>query len=84
MHHMIFCCHSPEGAPPICTKSMVGTRNVDGMWGTANLVPVACGYIDADIGEFPGDHVCLWCDIAYTSTFGHDLPKVHLPIARRL
>ena len=82
MHHMVFCKHDPANAPPTCSKTHATKRNVDGVWGTANLVPLRCGFLEA--GDFPGDHVAIWFDIAYTDAFGHNLPKVHTPMARRL
>ena len=82
MHHMVFCRHDPALAPPTCSRTTATKRNVDGVWGTANLVPLRCGFLEA--GDFPGDHVAIWFDIAYSDAFGHDLPTVFRPLARRL
>jgi hypothetical protein len=34
--------------------------------------------------EIPGDHLPIWFDISYNQAFGHALPKIWHPKARRL
>ena len=82
MHHMVFCRHNQADAPATCNKNTTTHKNVDGVWGTANLVPLKCGFLEA--GDFPGDHVMIWMDIAYEDALGHNPPPVHRPEARRL
>jgi len=45
MHNLIYEHHSPEGAPTTYFRNTNG-RVVDGLWGTAGISAVRCGYLD--------------------------------------
>ena len=81
MHHMVFCRHDPAGFPATCVANTKKV-SIDGVWGTANLVPVRSGYLEA--GDFPGDHTPIWFDITYQSAFGHAPPVPQTISARKL
>lgn len=61
------------------------TKNpIDGIWVSPSLSIQAGGYFAYDTLIMNTDHRCLWVDIAYTTAFGHNMPAIVRPAARRL
>ena len=79
MHHMVFCRHDPRDFPASCERTHTTNRTIDGIWGTANLIPIRCGYLEA--GDIPGDHCPIWFDISYETALGHNPPPPSQPDA---
>ena len=82
MHNMVFCLHDPADFPSTSDKATVNKRTVDGIFGTANLIPIRAGYLE--LGEFLGNHHPIWFDVSYQNALGHRPPKFDLPSMRRL
>ena len=81
LKHLIFSRHDSTAAPATmaCNHSRV---SVDGIWASLSITLIQGGYLDFDI--IPGDHQPIWFDLSYTQVFGHDLPTIWKPQARRL
>ncbi len=61
------------------------TKNpIDGIWATPSINISAGGYFDYDELILNTDHRCLWIDISYITAFGHTMPAIIKPSARRL
>jgi hypothetical protein len=72
---------SHEGRPPPTYNR--GTEAIDSIFVSPALVGCPCGYLA--FGEaIPSDHRALWVDIPFQLAFGHHLPSVVFPHARRL
>lgn len=57
---------------------------IDGIWLSPGLQVQACGYTGYDT-IFPNmDHRCLWVDLLCKQAFGHKMPAIVRPPARRL
>jgi len=57
---------------------------IDGIWGSQDLHILSGGYFDYD-AVFPNtEHRCLWFDISFVSAFGHNMPAIVRPPARKL
>ena len=82
LRHLIFSKHDSAQAPPTCTKVTTSTRAVDGIWASPCLDLVRGGYLPKR--SFPGDHLSIWFELSYEQAFGHALPKIWRPTARRL
>ena len=82
MHNMVFQLHEPADFPSTSDKPTVNKRTVDGIFGTANLIPIRAGYLE--LGEFLGNHHPIWFDVSYQNALGHRPPKFDQPSMRRL
>ena len=60
MHNLIFQNHDKTDAPTTFFRNKNG-KVLDGIWGTANISAVKCGYLEPC--DFPGDHSAVWLDI---------------------
>jgi hypothetical protein len=59
-------------------------KPIDGIWASPSINIVGGGYFLFD-EVFPDtDHKCLWIDITYITAFGHNMPAIVRPSARRL
>ena len=81
MHNLIFQKHDEATAPTTFFRNRNG-KVMDGMWGTANIAAVKCGYLEPC--DFPGDHSAIWMDISYNCALGHNPPLPSNPDANRL
>ena len=81
MHNLIFQKHDETLAPTTFFRNKKG-KVMDGMWGTANISAVKCGYLEPC--DFPGDHSAIWVDISYNCALGHNPPLPSNPDANRL
>jgi len=81
MHNLIFEHHSLDGAPTtyFCNTN---DRVMDGLWGTANISAVRCGYLEPK--EMEDDHSAIWVDISFTDALAHNPPTPATPPARHL
>jgi exonuclease III len=80
LRHLIFSKHDSSLAPPTYYRA---TRTaVDGIWASPSLDLVRGGYLPKL--AFPGDHLPIWFELSYHQAFGHSLPKIWKPQARRL
>ncbi len=57
---------------------------IDGIWTSPNIDISAGGYFAYDSVFLNTDHRCLWIDITFITAFGHNMPIIHKPKARRL
>ena len=57
---------------------------IDGIWATPGIVIQEGGYFEYDSVFINTDHRCLWIDISFISAFGHNMPHIVKPSARRL
>ncbi len=57
---------------------------IDGIWVSPSIEVQACGYFDYDSVFVNTDHRCLWADISFVNAFGHNMPVIVRPAARRL
>ena len=71
LHNLIFEQHSPEQAPTTYFRNTKG-RVMDGLWGTANISALRCGYLEPK--DMEGDHSAIWIDISFTTALGHNPP----------
>jgi hypothetical protein len=55
-----------------------GSRPIDGIFVSEEIYSTACGYV-----ESPSDHLCVWLDLDFATTFG-DLKKIDRLQIRRL
>jgi len=81
MHNLIFQNHDETDAPTTFFRNQNG-KVLDGIWGTANISAVKCGYLEPC--DFPGDHSAVWMDISYNCALGHNPPLPANPDANRL
>jgi len=81
MHNLIFQNHDKTNAPTTFFWNKNG-KVLDGIWGTANISAVKCGYLEPC--DFPGDHSAVWMDISYNCALGHNPPLPANPDANRL
>eukprot|EP00978_Attheya_sp_CCMP212_P000998 scaffold2064_cov29-Attheya_sp.AAC.1 len=80
MREIIMSVNDPTKAPGTFNR---GSTPIDGMWATFHLEPIRAGYTDLAHG-FGGDHRIGCADFTYENIFGHLLPAIERPIARRL
>ena len=57
---------------------------IDGIWTSPNIDISTGGYFAYDSVFLNTDHRCLWIDITFVTAFGHNMPIIHKPKARRL
>ncbi len=57
---------------------------IDGIWASPNICLKAGGYFAYDDVFLNTDHRCLWLDISFENAFGHNMPAIIRPQARRL
>jgi hypothetical protein len=57
---------------------------IDRIWGTPGIDIKAGGYFQFDEVFVNTDHRCLWMDITFINAFGHSMPPLFRPKARRL
>jgi hypothetical protein len=57
---------------------------IDGIWVSSGLVIEQCGYLHYDSIFTGAEHCCLWVELSFISTFGHNMPAIVHPKARRL
>ncbi len=57
---------------------------IDGIWATPGIVIQEGGYFEYDPVFINTDHRCLWIYISFISAFGHNMPHIIRPSARRL
>lgn len=57
---------------------------IDGIWASPSIQNKAGGYFAYDEVFLNTDHRCLWIDISYENAFGHIMPTIVKPQARRL
>jgi hypothetical protein len=72
---------SHDGIPPPTYNR--GVDAIDAIYVSPALVGCRCGYM-AFGAAIPSDHRALWVDIPFQLAFGHHLPPVVFPNARRL
>lgn len=65
----------------IATNSR-GSVTIDGIFTSGSIEVLRKGY--SEFGAFPTDHRLLWIDIHYKNAFGHKMPPISIPGARRL
>ena len=61
-----------------------GSRPIDGMWGSRQLVTSKCGMVEAGTLLESGDHALLWLDIPAEQVFGQRLSHEPLHEPHRL
>jgi len=71
MHNLIFQNHDETDAPTTFFRNKNG-KVLDGIWGTANISAIKCGYLE--LCDFPGDHSAVWLDISHNCALGHNPP----------
>ena len=59
-----------------------GTYPIDGIFISNTIQPQRRGFLP--FGEFPSDHRAIWVDISFDNVFGHKIPKLIIPQARKL
>lgn len=79
MREIITSKHDPTKAP---ATFHAGSVPIDGIWASLHIEPLNCGYTPFVNGF--GDHRLPWADLSYANAFGHVLPLIERPIARRL
>ena len=57
---------------------------IDGIWVSPRISMLAGGYLDYDQIFPDADHKCLWMDVSFVNAFGHAMPAIIRPQARRL
>jgi hypothetical protein len=57
---------------------------IDGIWATPGIDILAGGYFNYDEVFLNTDHRCLWIDVSFITTFGHNMPALPSPKAKRL
>ena len=57
---------------------------IDGIWATPNIGIEGGGFFCFDEVFPETDHRCLWIDVTYITAFGHNMPAINRPSARRL
>eukprot|EP00978_Attheya_sp_CCMP212_P044879 scaffold325734_cov35-Attheya_sp.AAC.1 len=72
--------HNSQQAPNTYDR---GSKPIDGIWATFHLEPHRCGYTAFNHG-CGGDHQISWAEFGYENAYGHDMPVIERPIARRL
>eukprot|EP00978_Attheya_sp_CCMP212_P042827 scaffold268238_cov35-Attheya_sp.AAC.1 len=72
--------HNSQQAPNTYNR---GSKPIDGIWATFHLKPHRCGYTAFNHG-CGGDHRISWAEFGYENAYGHDMPVIERPIARRL
>jgi len=55
---------------------------MDGLWGTADILAVRCGYLEPK--EMEGGHSAIWVDISFTNALSHNPPTHSTPQVRHL
>ena len=60
-----------------------GSKPIDGIFMSSTLEIQQGGYLPFGDG-IPSDHRALWVDISYSTAFGHNMPPISKPQARRL
>jgi hypothetical protein len=74
-----------HGLNGLSTFRRNNTNNpIDGIWATPNIEISAGGYFDYNEVIMNTDHRCLWIDVSYITAFGHVMPALNRPKARRL
>ena len=81
LHNLIFEHHDPSNAPTTYFRNKKN-KVMDGLWGTANISAVRCGYLEPH--ELPGDHSALWIDVSFQNALGHRPPPSPTPKDRHL
>jgi hypothetical protein len=74
--------HGPHG--PSTYRRNNQRIPIDGIWTSPNITISAGGYFAYDEVFLNTDHRCLWIDITYIQAFGHTMPAIVKPSARRL
>eukprot|EP00978_Attheya_sp_CCMP212_P045986 scaffold368430_cov59-Attheya_sp.AAC.5 len=80
MRELITGTHNSQKAPNTYNR---GSKPINGIWATFHLKPHCCGYTAFNHG-CGGDHRITWAEFAYKNAYGHDMPVIERPIARRL
>jgi hypothetical protein len=57
---------------------------IDGIWTMPGISISRGGYFQYDKVFLNTDHRCLWVDISYEQAFGHSMPTLFKPKARKL
>jgi hypothetical protein len=57
---------------------------IDGIWASPNINIEGGGYFLFDEVFQDTDHKCLWIDVTHVTAFGHNMPAIVRPSARRL
>ena len=71
-------------AGPATSKRNTQAIPIDGIWTTPGIHMEAGGYFKFDEVMVNTDHCCLWMDLSFMTAFGHNLPPLFCPQARRL
>lgn len=74
--------HGKDG-PSTFRRNQTATP-IDGIWVTPGLQISAGGYFPYDTPISNMEHRCIWIDILFTQAFGHNMPAIIRPKARRL
>jgi hypothetical protein len=79
LHEAVMARHGLQ-APPTYNR---GSLPIDAIYVSSTMLNLPCGYL-AFGDAVPSDHRALWMDIPFPVAFGHSLPPVVRPKARRL
>ena len=74
--------HGKSGPSKFCRNW--SATPVDGIWISPGLQINAGGYFPYDIPISNMEHRCTWIDFLFTQAFGHNVPAIIRPKARRL
>jgi hypothetical protein len=74
--------HGTSGLETFCSNK--NKTPIDGIWVSHHAVFAHSGYLDYDSIIPGGDHCCLWMDLSFVMTSGHNMPAITRPSARRL
>jgi hypothetical protein len=69
---------------PSTSKRNTQNIPIDGIWTTPGFHMEAGGYFRFDEVMMNTDHRCLWMDISFINAFGHHMPPLFRPQAKRL
>ena len=81
MREGILSARADEGASAPATV-VNGSKPIDGIFMSPSLQPQASGYLPHD--TYPSNHRAIWADFDVNEMFGHSLPPIVTPDARRL
>jgi len=82
LHEIIINKHGNLG--PATSKRNFSSIPIDGIWTTPGIIMEAGGYFKFDEVFINTDHRCLWIDIHFVNAFGHNMPPLFRPKAKRL
>jgi hypothetical protein len=69
---------------PATYRRNVNNTPIDGIWASPSVNIERGGYFQYDEVFANTDHRCIWIDISYITAFGHNMPPIIRPKARRL